>query len=184
MDDPRYSLAARLLHWTMAAGFAFMWLCGYAMTTLVEDDSPTQDLLFALHISVGVTLLALLAVRIGTRLARRPPPLPPEIRGVERAGAHAGHALLYALPAAVMAVGWAEVDLGGHGVAWFGIPMPKVFPTADAEGGPADLAELLHRWLAYAMLAVAAVHVAAAAKHRWWDGHDVMDRMSLRRRKG
>ena len=92
-------------------------------------------------------------MRIGTRLARRPPPLPPGIRGLERAGAHAGHALLYALPAAVMAVGWAEVDLGGHGVEWFGIGLPKVFPTADAEGGPADVAELMHMWLAYAMLA-------------------------------
>ena len=183
MPEPRYSLPARLLHWIMAVGFVFMWVCGYTMTTLVADDSPTEELLFALHISVGVTLLALLVVRIGTRLARRPPPLPAEIQGVERAAARAGHALLYALPAAVMTVGWAEVDLGGHGVEWFGIGLPKVFPTADSEGGPADLAELLHMWLAYTMLAVAVGHVAAAAKHRWWDGHDVMHRMSLRRRK-
>ena len=184
MADPRYSLPARLLHWIMAAGFAFMWICGYTMTTLVEDDSPTEELLFALHISVGVTLLALLLIRIATRLARRPPPLPAEIRGVERTAAHMGHALLYALPATVMAIGWAEVDLGGHGVEWFGIGMPKVFPTAaDPEAGSAVLAETLHMWLAYTMLAVAVGHVAAAAKHRWWDRHNVMYRISLGRRK-
>ena len=184
MAETRYSLPARLLHWIMAAGFAFMWTCGYAMTTLVADDSPTEEALFALHISVGVTLLALLAMRVVVRVVRRPPPLPAEIRGIERLGAHAGHALLYAMPAAVMAVGWAEVDLGGHGVEWFGFGMPKVFPTApDAEGGPAELAETLHMWLAYAMLAVAAGHAAAAAKHRWLDRRDVMYRMSLRRAK-
>ena len=64
MIDERYHLAARLMHWIMAAGFVFMWGCGYAMTTLVEDDSSLEELLFDLHISVGVTLLALLAARI------------------------------------------------------------------------------------------------------------------------
>ena len=180
----RYSLAARLMHWIMAVCFVFMWICGFVMTTLVEDDSPTEELLFSLHISMGVTLIVLLVLRIGIRFARRPPPLPVEIRGIERVGAHVGHALLYALPMTVMAVGWAEVDLGGHGVEWFGITMPQLFPTVtDSDGGPAELAELLHMWLAYTLLAIAILHVAAAAKHRWWDRHDVIYRMSLGRDK-
>ena len=37
-------------------------------------------------------------------------------------------------------------------------------------------------WLAYAMLGVAAVHVAAVAKHRWIDRHDVLRRMTFGRR--
>lgn len=60
-DNDRYSLAARLIHWIMAAGLAFMWCCGYAMTTLVAEDSPLEELLFGLHISTGVTLLLLAA---------------------------------------------------------------------------------------------------------------------------
>ena len=105
IDNARYSLAARAFHWLMAAGFAFMWACGYAMTTLVADDSTVEELLFGLHISTGVTLLVLLAARIGVRLARRPPPLPAGIRPLERTGARLGHVALYALPAAVIAVG-------------------------------------------------------------------------------
>ena len=42
-----------------------------------------------------------------------------------------------------------------------------------------DLAEDVHMWLAYGMLAVAAGHVAAAFKHRWFDGHDVIRRMTF-----
>ena len=165
----------------MAAGFAFMWACGYAMTTLVADDSPLEELLFSLHISIGVTLLALLVARIGVRLASPPPPLPAGIRGAERVGAHLGHAALYALPAAVIAVGWFEVDAGGHGAEWFGVAMPKVFPTMETLGGYAveDTAETVHRWLAYAMLGVAVVHVAAVAKHRWIDRRDVLRRMTF-----
>ena len=177
MTEERYHLSARLMHWLMAVGFVFMWGCGYTMTTLVAEDSPLEEFLFDLHISVGVTLLALLVARIAIRLVHAPPPLPDSIRGLERTAAHLGHAALYALPAMVIAVGWAETNFGGHAVQWFGAEMPKVFP----ESGEAlqDLSADVHKWLAYTMLAVAAGHVAAAFKHRWLDGHDVIRRMTF-----
>ena len=177
MTDERYHLSARLIHWIMAVGFVFMWGCGYTMTTLVEEDSPLEEFLFDLHISVGVTLLALLVARIALRLAYPPPPLPEAIRALERTAAHLGHAALYALPALVIAAGWAATNFGGHTVQWFGIEMPRVFP----ETGEAlqDLSADVHQWLAYTMLAIAAGHVAAAFKHRWLDGHDVIRRMTL-----
>ena len=177
MAEQRYHLAARLMHWIMALGFVFMWGCGYTMTTLVGEDSPLEEFLFDLHISVGVTLLALLVVRIAVRLAHRPPPLPDSIRGLERTAAHLGHAALYALPALVIALGWAETNFGGHAVKWFGVEMPKVFPETGED--LQDLFATLHMWAAYTMLAVAAGHVAAAYKHRWIDGHDVIDRMTF-----
>ena len=179
MNEGRYHPAARTIHWIMAAGFAFMWGCGYAMTTFVEEDSPLEELLFDLHISVGVTLLALLAARVGVRLACRPPPLPDTIRGLERTAAHLGHAALYALPAAVIAAGWAETNFGGHAAHWFGVEMPRVFPETGED--VQAFAEDVHRWLAYTMLAVAAGHVAAAFKHRWIDGRDVIRRMTFGR---
>ena len=177
MTEERYHLSARLIHWIMALGFLFMWGCGYTMTTLVGEDSPLEEFLFDLHISVGVTLLALLVVRIAVRLAHAPPPLPASIRGLERTAAHLGHAALYALPAMVIAAGWAETNFGGHAVKWFGVEMPRVFP----ETGEAlqILSTDVHMWLAYTMLAVAAGHVAAAYKHRWFDGHDVIGRMTF-----
>lgn len=177
MTEGRYNLAARLIHWTMALGFVFMWACGYTMTTLVEDDSALEELLFDLHISVGVTLLALLAARIAVRLAFPPPALPDSIRGMERTAAHLGHAALYALPAMVIAAGWAETNFGGHAVRWFGIEMPSVFPETGED--IQDLSEDVHMWLAYTMLAVAVGHVAAAYKHRWIDGEDVIRRMTF-----
>lgn len=173
----KYHLATRLIHWIMAAGFAFMWGCGYIMTTFVEDDSPLEEFLFDLHISVGVTLLALLVLRIAVRLAITPPALPESIRGMERTAVHLGHAALYALPALVIAAGWAETNFGGHAVQWFGVDMPGVFPETGED--LQDLSEDMHMWLAYTMLAVAIGHVAAAFKHRWVDGHDVIRRMAI-----
>ena len=177
MTDERYHLTARLIHWIMALGFVFMWGSGFAMTKLVVDDSPLEELLFGLHISVGVTLLALLVLRIAIRLAHRPPPLPATIRRVERTAAHLGHAALYALPALVIAAGWAEVNFSGYAVQWFGVELPRIFPETGED--LQDLSEDVHMWLAYGMLAVAAGHVAAALKHRWFDGHDVIRRMTF-----
>ena len=172
----KYALPARLLHWVMAVGFVFMWACGYTMAELVEDDSPLQEFLFDLHISVGVTLLGLLALRVAVRLTNRPPPLPEGIFEFERKAAALGHAALYALPALIVAAGWAETNFGGHTVKWFGVAMPKVFP----ETGEAlqDLSTDVHMWLAYTMLGMAAVHVAAAFKHKWLDDVDVIRRMT------
>lgn len=60
-----------------------MWGCGYTMTTWVEEDSALEEILFDLHISVGVTLLFFLALRIAVRLVYAPPPLPDTIRRIE-----------------------------------------------------------------------------------------------------
>ena len=98
---------------------------------------------------------------------------------VERKAAHLGHAALYALPALVIAAGWAETNFGGHAVQWFGVEMPRVFPETGEETLQ-DLAEDVHMWLAYAMQAVAAGHVVAIFKHRWFDGLDVIRRMTFR----
>lgn len=185
MTSEKYSLAARLVHWIMALGFVFMWGCGYAMTTLVEEDSALEELLFWLHISTGVTLLFLLLLRIAIRFMHAPPPLPGAISGLERVGAHAGHAALYLLLALIIGIGWAETDFGGHGVVWFTVDMPKVFPTLETLAGfnLEELTATLHKWLAYTMLGVAVVHVAAVAKHRWIDRHDVLQRMTISWRK-
>lgn len=179
--EDHYHASIRVLHWLMAVGFLFMWGCGYAMSSIVEDDSPAQEFLFGLHISVGVTLLFLLIARIAIRLGVGAPPLSLAIPKIERIGAHIGHLGLYALPALIITAGWAETDFGGHGVEWFGMAMPKVFPTMETWSGIEleDLTATLHEWLAYTMLGLAVVHIAAVAKHRWLDGHDVLHRMTF-----
>ena len=176
MTEERYHLAARVLHWLMAVGFVFMWACGYAMTTWVAEDSALEELLFDLHISGGVTLLGLMIVRVWVRVRNDPPPLPAEIPDLERFGARVGHLALYLLPLLIITAGWAETNLEGYAVHWFGYELPVILPESEPW---VETATNLHRWLAYSMLAVAAVHVAAAFKHRWIDGHDVIRRMTF-----
>ena len=79
MSEVQNVHCARLIHRVMALGFVFMWGCGYTMTKLVEKDSPLDEFLFDLHISIGVMLLGLLGLlgllvlRVAVRLIRPPP---------------------------------------------------------------------------------------------------------------
>lgn len=74
---PHHHRVVRWLHWSMALGFLFLWITGYAMRNLMVPDSPSQEVVYDLHNSIGVTVLALFVLRVAARGITRPPPLPP-----------------------------------------------------------------------------------------------------------
>lgn len=112
----RYSPVIRATHWAMAAGFAFLWASGWWMRNRMEHDSVWQKVLYDLHKSVGVTLIALLAIRVAARMLSAIPSLPPTLPASDRRLAHLGHLGLYGLSALALVTGWALTDFGGHGV--------------------------------------------------------------------
>jgi len=183
-----YAMPARALHWLMAAGFVFMWGCGYAMTSLpslIADDSPLEELLYMLHISTGVLLLVLLLTRIAVRHVCAPPPPAAGLSRFDERASHAAHIALYVLPAMIIITGWVEVDLGGHAPPFYGLgELPMLLPETEYIAGfeVEFVLETVHRWLAYGMLCLALVHAGAVAKHRWLDRNDVLHRMSLWRK--
>lgn len=179
--DARYHAVVRWSHWLMAACFVFMWASGYAMRNLMPDDSPAQEFVYDLHKSVGVTLIALLIARLGTRFLSRVPQLPSALPAIQRRAAKAGHWGIYGLIAAGLTTGWALTDFGGHGVVWFGLPMPQIFPIRDQLFGVTldPLASTIHAWFVYGLLALAAVHVAAVIKHRRADRIDLVPRIAV-----
>lgn len=176
----QYSLLVKSVHWLMAFGFVLMWSSGYLMHGFFAEDSAGEEFIFAMHISTGVLLAMLLIVRIAARMLIKPPALPEGFTALEKRMAHAGHLALYILPALIITLGWAETDFGGHGVTLFGIPMPKLFPTMDTWMGIKleDFTSENHEILAWSLLAVVVLHVAAALKHRA-AGHDVLYRMGI-----
>jgi cytochrome b561 len=76
--------------------------------------------------------------------------------------------------AAVPLTGWADANLHGHPVKLFGIPLPGLFPAVEGVGA---LPGYVHTVLAYGLLALVGVHLAAVVKHRYWDRADVLRRM-------
>lgn len=179
--DMRYHAFVRWLHWLMAACFVFMWASGYVMRNLMPHDSPAQEYLYDLHKSVGVTVIVLLVARLSARLLTRIPDLPRQTPAAERRAAKAGHRGLYALIALGVTTGWALTDFGGHGVVWFGVSMPQLFPVREQLFGVTldPLTSTIHAWLVYGLLALVAIHVAAVIKHKLKDRIDLLPRIAV-----
>lgn len=179
--DVRYHALVRWTHWLMAVCFVFMWASGYWMRNQMASDSTAQETLYDLHKSGGVTLIALLIVRLCARSLSQVPDLPSTIHQGERRLAKLGHLGLYVLIALGLVTGWALTDFGGHGVSWFGVPMPQVFPIREQLFGITldPLTSTMHAWIAYGLLALVAVHVLAVVKHWRKDRVDLLPRIAV-----
>jgi cytochrome b561 len=169
----KYPFPLRILHWVAVAGFTVLFVTGPIMVDLEKTDPLRADL-FGLHKSFGVIAIILLIARLRVRLQSALPSLPASLQGWEMSLAHWGHRGLYALMIATPIVGWADSNFHGRPVKLFGLPLPKLFPTIEDIGTTPGL---IHTVLAYTLLGLVAVHVAAVIKHRFFDRADVLHRI-------
>lgn len=172
MVTQRYSAVAIALHWLVAAALVATFPLGLYMADL--PDSPRKLELAAYHKWIGVTVFALMAARLAWRLARRPPPLPTMPAWQRRAAASA-HWGLYALLLAMPLSGWLYSSAAGVPTVYLGLwPLPDLVGEDDALAARLKLA---HQGLAFALLGLVVVHVAAALKHHFVDRDGLLGRM-------
>ena len=167
-----YTATAIGLHWLAAVAIVGMLMLGNYMHDL--PLTPTRLRLFNWHKWAGVVILGLSVLRLAWRLTHPPPPLPAGPLWQERA-ASAVHALMYLLFFAVPLVGWAYSSATGFPVVVFG-----VLPLPDLVAPDRALAEAIKPWhgrLAYALAALAMLHVAGALKHQFFDQDRLLQRM-------
>ncbi|TSE36064.1 Cytochrome b561 [Tepidimonas fonticaldi] len=166
------------LHWLLAVALIGLLVMGVVMTGL--PFSPLRLKLYNWHKWIAIAVLALSVLRWLWRLTHRPPPLPAAMAGAmpawQRAAHRAVHAGLYGLFFAVPLLGWAYSSAAGFPVVWLGVlPLPDFVPVDPA------LAQALkpwHRWSAYALAALIALHVAGALKHALVDRDGLLGRMA------
>lgn len=188
LEDPhgrerrRYSLLSITLHWTIAAFIFLQMALGWYMNEVLPDHSPAQDQIQDIHISVGLTVLLLVVIRIASRLVTPMPPLPEGFARWESALARTIHVLFYMLMLILPLSGWLLVSLRHEPFSFWGLSWPYV-PGLEGISGPAHkpLAQAVKHfhvftqvWIAWALIAL---HVAGALKHQF-DGHPVLWRMN------
>lgn len=128
-----------------------------------------------LHKSLGITLFALMLARLLWRYANpRPAPSPSQATW-ERRLAGAVHGLLYALLFALMLSGYLISTADGRAIAVF--DLFDVPATLTRIPDQEDVAGLVHQWLAYSLIGLAALHALAALKHHFLDRDDTLRRM-------
>jgi cytochrome b561 len=169
----RYTTTAVLLHWLIA-----ILILGSATFGLILSGmplSPRKLQWIAYHKWNGVTIFMLVALRLAWRVANPAPPLPATMPAWQRLAAHASHAALYVLMFLIPVVGWLQSSAAGVPVIWFGVlPLPS--PLAHDKPF-AELLLSIHQYLAFGLLAIIAVHAAAAIKHHLVERDDILTRM-------
>ena len=140
----------------------------------MPEDSPQRLTLIARHVSFGITVLALAAVRILWRFGNPTPAPPAGARGWETMLSHATHGILYLLLLAIPITGCLMSAAHGDPVAWFGVQLPSLVSKDAAIGRPAHEA---HEILGWVLLVVVGLHVLAALKHHFIAHNDVLRRM-------
>ena len=171
-EPRRWGTLMQLFHWVMALAIIGNGLFGLLMDVA---RSPMQKLNWlAVHKSIGLTVLALLLLRLLWRLSERTPLDEPAPRWQQRA-AHAMHAMLYVMMAAIPLTGWWFNSLAGKPLQWF--KQFNVPALADKDIVQSHLAHAVHEYLFWLLLLLLSMHVGAALKHHWRDRDNVLLRM-------
>ena len=168
----RYGRIAMALHWLMALFLPTQVALGWYMLSI--EDQPGSAWYFALHISLGLTLAALAALRVRWRLAHAPHPLPASVARWEGNFARASHLLLYFTMVLLLVTGYLGASVSGDAVSYFGLPLPGWSAKNDS------LKELFfgaHSVIAWMLVVLVAVHVLGAVKHLVKDKDGVFWRM-------
>lgn len=171
--DARWGAVAQLLHWSIVVLMAIQVALGLTLKTL--HPGPTFFAIINTHKSIGITILALAAIRLLWRWANPVPALPGNLEPYERVLAHVTHAGLYVIIFAMPLSGWIGSSAHGFTVKWFGLfavpnPVSKDLPLSGLMGE-------LHTALAIAFGLIVAVHIAAAFKHHFVLRDDTLRRM-------
>lgn len=181
-SGPSYSNVAIALHWLLGLAIFALFALGAYMHEL--PFSPERLKLYNYHKWAGICFLFLTVLRLLWRFTHRPPPLPTNIVQAmptwQTRVYHATHHLLYVLFFAVPLIGWAYSSAAGFPVVLFGVlPLPDLL-AVDKEF--AKQIKELHEASAFALLALALLHMGAALKHQFIDKDNLISRMLPQRR--
>ena len=171
----KWGAVARFFHWTIALAILAVFIVGVVM----EDVAgPQKYQVYLMHKSAGLLILLLVLCRIVWRLAN-PAPKPvsgdPHWQVVMADLVHWG---LYALMLAVPLSGWLTNSYAGYPIKWFGFEnmlVPQLVAPDQAMRG--EVGEL-HEALAFAIMALAAVHAGAALYHHFVRKDAILARMT------
>ena len=170
--QPHYGTAAKVFHWLVVALLIVQYPLGKFMPHIHRGMTPGDAMTF--HISFGITILALMVLRLFWRITH---PVTParSLPAWQQLISEAVHWLLYVLVLATTMTGWIFASERGWSISLFSaVP----FPLLPTEGSL--LANAIGKWhgtMEWALLLVIGAHVAAAIAHTFIFRDQIMQRM-------
>ncbi len=171
-----WSAPARAFHWLAALLILTMLGLGLTMTHVVTDSGVRFDL-YQNHKSLGFCVLAVMLLRTLWRLFDRAPAPPEAMPRWQHWLAQAAHLALYLAAFGMIFSGWLNVSTSP-------LPLPTRFfglftiPNIARPNMTLSMtARMVHATVAWALIGLIVLHVAAALKHHLIDRDNVLKRM-------
>ncbi len=169
----RYHRLSIFFHWLVA----LLIIAAFALGSVMSDMkiSPTKLQYYSWHKWLGVTILALVALRLLSRLLTGAPAYPDSMKKWEKQVASGTHVLLYLLMFGVPLSGYFYTSAAGFPVVYLGLfELPTIIgPNPELK----PVLKELHEILTTVMLIAVGLHVAAALKHHFIDKDGIFQRM-------
>ncbi len=167
-----YGATAKGLHWLIVALLVVQYLIGWLMPDIHRGMKP--GLAMTWHISVGMTVLVLIAVRFAWRLTH---PVAPDssLPAWQRLSSEIVHRMLYCLVLVSTLTGWYFASSRGWSISFFfALPLPMLSEPNSS------FARSIGRWhetSEWALVILVGLHVGAALVHMFYYRDRVMHRM-------
>jgi cytochrome b561 len=167
----RYGTTAKVFHWLIVVLLMVQYPLGWLMPDIHRGMKPGDAMTF--HISFGITILALIVLRLFWRITH---PVAPEssLPAWQQLISEAVHWLLYALVFATTVTGWLFASHRGWSISlFFATPLPML----TSEGSFLASIGRWHGTMEWALLLIIGSHVAAAMAHTFIFRDRIMQRM-------
>jgi cytochrome b561 len=165
---------SRLLHWGL--GFLIIGMLAYGWWMNHMAARPDRFFHRSIHADIGYVVLLLMVIRLIWRGLNPLPAPPSDAPRWQRIAARVNHGALYAITILVAMLGWAHSGAHKPDYAdWFGLFRVPQFTSTDKAS--ANTYENLHIYLAYLLIALVVIHIAAALYHLLVKKDDVASRM-------
>lgn len=168
----RYGTTSIILHWLMV----LLFIAVYASIELREifpKGSPPREAMKSWHFMLGLSIFALVWLRLLARLVR-PAPSDFAAPGWQTQIAGAVHAGLYLLMIGLPLLGWMLLSAEGKPVAFFGIALSPLIAPDEAL---AERLKALHETVGKIGYGLIGLHAFAALFHHYVLRDAVLSRM-------
>lgn len=172
-NQARYSRASIFFHWVTLALLVAVYAC-IELRELFPKGSETRDAFKTWHFMLGLSVFALVWLRLLARwLGGTPPIEPPPPRWQQRVGRTA-HVLLYLLMIGMPLAGWMILSAAGKPIPFFGLELPALL--APDKPLAHDIEEV-HKTVGAAGYWLIGLHAAAGLYHHYGRRDDTLRRM-------
>lgn len=169
----RYSLASIGLHWLMVLLIIAVYAC-IELRELYPKGSDPREALKQWHFMLGLSVFALMWLRLLARFIGPTPPIEPAPPKWQELGAKLAHLALYGMMLGLPLVGWLILSAEGKAIPFFGMELPAlVGPNHELAENLEELHEVVGK-IGYLLIGV---HAAAAIVHHHLMGDNTLRRM-------